>query len=135
MIDNFLPRHEDDDIEIKNTYPVPGRRRGVWVKLPKYYWRLLDWLSDRRSVDAGYIIHVFAKSRYDDWSLLSDYFKLVIDDWIKWEAETIAKERKVHHRCNVYLNSALAEDRAPAANDGRVKWIETCSSTPPDEPE
>ncbi|TCP38072.1 hypothetical protein [Rhodovulum marinum] len=135
MIDDFLPRHEDDDVEIKNYYPVPGRHRGVRVTMPKYYWRLLDWLSDRRSVTAGYIIHHFANSRYEDWSRISEYFILLIDDWVRWEAESITKRRKVHHGCNVYLNSSLAEDRTAAANDGRVKWIESRSSTPPEVPE
>ncbi|WP_299680547.1 hypothetical protein [uncultured Roseobacter sp.] len=136
MIEDFLPRHEDDDVLIKAAFPIPEKKHSAWVRLPKYYWRLLDWMSDRRNVTAGYIIHHYAISRYEDWNQISGYFVMFIDDWIKWEAEGIAAKRKVHRGgCNVYLNSSLPEKRVPAANDGRVKRIEAHNSKPPEVPE
>lgn len=88
----FLPADErDETLDIKRfTVPRLGEDEYPFlkhyvIKMPRYYWRLLDWMERRRGMGANFIFHHCDVVKFKSWDRISEFFIFFIDDWIEKE--------------------------------------------------
>ncbi|RMA41581.1 hypothetical protein D9R08_14895 [Rhodophyticola porphyridii] len=89
---DFLPKENRDDVvEVKRSrVPRLGDDERPYlehyvIRMPRYYWRLLDWMQEKRGMGASFIFHHCDVVKFQKWEKISEFFMFFIDDWIKKE--------------------------------------------------
>lgn len=104
----------DDPRElIERFFPHPNGDT-VWIKISRWHWKSLSWLSDVRGITAGYIIHLIDHKYGSDYSDVSDRFSEFIEVCIQSAIEQ--EENSTLPIEGVDIHSTYKSNK-PSAND------------------
>lgn len=83
---------EKDDVLDVRKYCIPKMRSDGYpyrehciVEMPRYYWRLLDWMQTNRGMGGSFLFHHCDVVNFKKWDQISEFFMFFIDDWIRKE--------------------------------------------------